>query len=281
MTVEHADGSTVLDLAYVEHRIIAGKPQHDPTGRLPATYVESDAEADTLEIVLADVPSGLRVELSYTIFADRPVVARSARIRNDGPAAIRLTGAMSLSLDLPDADWDLVQLSGGWARENHVVTRRLRPGRQSVGSDHGSSGHEHNPFIALRRAGDDRVRGRGRWFQPRLLGQLPGRGRGGHVRDRPRAARDQPDDLHVDARTRGGVHDTGGGDRLLRWRARGDERRLPRALSRAPRTRRLARRPATHPAQYLGRRLFRLRRGAAARDRERVARPRRRAVRAR
>ena len=151
LMVEHADGSTVLDLAYAEHRIVAGKPQHDPTGRLPATYVESDAEADTLEIVLADAPSGLRVELSYTIFADRPVVARSARIRNDGPAAIRLTGAMSLSLDFPDADWDLVQLSGGWARENHVVERRLRPGRQSVGSDHGSSGHEHNPFIALRR----------------------------------------------------------------------------------------------------------------------------------
>ncbi len=152
LMVEHGDGSTVLDLAYVEHRIVAGKPQHDPAGRLPATYVESDAEADTLEIVLVDAPSGLRVELSYTIFADRPVVARSARIHNDGPAAIRLTGAMSLSLDLPDADWDLVQLSGGWARETHVIESRLRPGRQSVGSDHGSSGHQHNPFVALRRA---------------------------------------------------------------------------------------------------------------------------------
>src|SRR6478672_1435531 len=119
LMVEHGDGSTVLDLAYVEHRIVAGKPQHDPAGRLPATYVESDDEADTLEIVLVDAPSGLRAELSYTIFADRAVVSRSARIHNDGPAAIRLAGAMSLSLDLPDADWDLVQLSGGWARENH------------------------------------------------------------------------------------------------------------------------------------------------------------------
>ena len=152
LTVELADGSTVLDLAYVEHRITAGKPARDAADRLPATYVESHDEADTLEIVLADAPSGLRVELSYTIFADRSVIARSARIRNEGAAAIRLTGAMSLVLDLPDADWELLQLSGGWARENHVVTTRLRPGRQSVGSDHGSSGHAHNPFIALRRA---------------------------------------------------------------------------------------------------------------------------------
>ena len=151
LTVELADGSTVLDLAYVEHRIVAGKPGRDAADRLPATYVEADGEADTLQIVLADAPSGLRVELSYTIFADRPVIARSARIRNDGAAAIRLTGAMSLALDMPDADWELLQLSGGWARETHVVTTRLRPGRQSVGSDHGSSGAQHNPFIALRR----------------------------------------------------------------------------------------------------------------------------------
>jgi alpha-galactosidase len=151
LTVELADGSTVLDLSYVEHRIVPGKPDRLAAGRLPATYVESDDEADTLAVVLADAPSGLTVELAYTIFADRPVIVRSALIRNDGAAAIRLTGAMSLALDLPDADWELLQLTGGWARETHVVTSRLRPGRQSIGSDHGSSGHQHNPFIALHR----------------------------------------------------------------------------------------------------------------------------------
>jgi alpha-galactosidase len=130
---------------------VPGKPARDAAGRLPATYVESDDEADTLVVVLADEPSGLIVELAYTIFADRPIIVRNAVIRNDGAATIRLTGAMSLALDLPDADWELLQLSGGWARENHVVTGRLRPGRQSIGSDHGSSGHQHNPFIALHR----------------------------------------------------------------------------------------------------------------------------------
>ena len=40
LTVELADGSTVLDLAYVEHRIVAGKPERDAADRLPATYVE-------------------------------------------------------------------------------------------------------------------------------------------------------------------------------------------------------------------------------------------------
>jgi len=58
---------------------------------------------------------------------------------------------MSLVLDLPGADWDLVHLGGSWARENHVRTRRLELGRQSISSSRGSSSHVHNPFVALRR----------------------------------------------------------------------------------------------------------------------------------
>ncbi len=152
LEVALADGSRVLDLRYASHRILAGKPAGAAgPGTLPATYVEAEDEADTLEVTLADASSGLSVVLSYSLFRDLPIVARSARIRNDGSDPIRLTTAMSAVLDLPDARWELVQLSGAWAREAHISTRRLRPGRQSVGSDRGSSSHQHNPFIALRR----------------------------------------------------------------------------------------------------------------------------------
>jgi alpha-galactosidase len=154
LTIEQADGSTVLQLEYVSHRIAAGKPalsgRPDLPG-LPSTYVEEAAEADTLEVILADRPSGAEVTLSYTIFRDLPAVARSARIRNGGGAPLRVTTAMSSSLDLPDAAWDFVQLSGAWARERHVVTRRLQSGRQSVASTIGSSSHQQNPFVVLAR----------------------------------------------------------------------------------------------------------------------------------
>ena len=150
--VELADGSGVLHPTYAGHRITSGKPVVPlGGGNLPVTYVESDDEADTLEVTLIDAPSGVVVDLSYTIFLDLPVVARSARIRNDGSATVRLTAAMSAALDLPDARWEFVQLSGTWAREAHITARQLRPGRQSVGSDRGASSHQHNPFIALQR----------------------------------------------------------------------------------------------------------------------------------
>jgi alpha-galactosidase len=148
LTIEQADGSSVLPLEYVSHRIFPGKAA---IPGLPSTYAEDEDEATSVEIQLADGPSGAEVTLSYTIFRDHPIVARRVRIRNGGAARLRITTAMSASLDLPDDDWTLVQLSGAWARERHVTERRLAPGRQSTGSLRGASGHEHDPSLILRR----------------------------------------------------------------------------------------------------------------------------------
>jgi alpha-galactosidase len=148
LVVEQPDGSTVVELAAAGHRPSPGKPA---IPGLPSTYVESDDEAETLEIDLADEVSGLVVTLVYTIFRDLPVVARGARIRNGGNGTIRLRTAMSASLDLPDAGWDLVHLAGSWGREREVRTRHLELGRQSISSARGASSHQHNPFVALRR----------------------------------------------------------------------------------------------------------------------------------
>jgi alpha-galactosidase len=148
LQVRHADGSTVLDLIYREHRIMPGKP---PLDGLPSTYVDDEAEAETVEILLTDGNSSLRVKLLTTIYADRPVVTRSMRVINDGSSDVNLTTAMSAVLDLPDPDWHLLQLTGAWARETHIVDAPLVPGTRAVRSQRGSSGHQQNPFILLRR----------------------------------------------------------------------------------------------------------------------------------
>src|SRR4029453_7130138 len=107
-------GSTVLELAAAGHRLTAGKPA---IPGLPPTYGEANAEAETPEINLADAPSRPGVTLVYTIFRALPIVARSVRFRNGGNGTLRLDAAMSASLDLPDAGWDLVHLSGMRRRE--------------------------------------------------------------------------------------------------------------------------------------------------------------------
>jgi alpha-galactosidase len=149
------DGSGAVALRYTGHAIAAGKPELDG---LPATYVEADDEADTLTVTLADPVTGLEAYLRFTIFAGRPVIARSATIRAT-TTALTLETAMSLVLDLPDADWTAVHLAGAWAREAHVMEAPLRPGRVAIASTRGASGAEHNPFLALRRASTDETAG--------------------------------------------------------------------------------------------------------------------------
>ena len=149
LVVEQPDGSTVLELAYTGHRILPGKPALDG---LPATYVEVDDEAETLEVDLRDARSGLVATLSYTIYRDLPVVTRSLRLQNDGDGPLTVRCAMSVTLDLADDDWVLVHLGGAWARERHLLERPLVLGRQSISSSRGSSSHVHNPFVMVRRS---------------------------------------------------------------------------------------------------------------------------------
>ena len=62
-----------------------------------------------------------------------------------------LNRAMSMSIDMPDADYQSLQLSGSWSRERYVKTRDLAPGITAISSMRGNSSHQHNPFLALKR----------------------------------------------------------------------------------------------------------------------------------
>lgn len=144
--VRFGDGSTVAAPTVRSYRIYPGKPALEG---LPATYTEYDGEADTLEIELADETGGLKIDLLYTAFRDRDVITRSARFQNCGNAEISILRALSMSADLPCAGYDMLQLSGAWARERHIYKRELAPGMQSVESRRGASSHQQNPFLAL------------------------------------------------------------------------------------------------------------------------------------
>lgn len=143
-----ADGSRLLDLQYQSHAVTPGKP---PIEGLPATYAEQDGEADTLTVTLADPLAGVTVTLFYTVFAQLPAIARHAEIACTGENPVLLDRAMSLCLDLPDSDYEMVELTGAWARERHVATRPLAEGVQAVYSLRGHSSHQFNPFLALKR----------------------------------------------------------------------------------------------------------------------------------
>jgi alpha-galactosidase len=153
-TITAGNGSTDALFTYVSHTIAPGKPVLEG---LPATYVEDASEAETLSITLHDEVLGADMVLSYTVYEGLPVLARSARIVNTGDAAFTIDSAMSISLDLPDADYDMMEFTGAWARERRPRRQALHPGTQSIYSMRGHSSQQFNPFLVLARpdAGED------------------------------------------------------------------------------------------------------------------------------
>lgn len=147
--LRQGNGSRITDFVYVSHQMLDGKPALEG---LPATYTEAQTDAKTLILTLRDAVTKVEVQLFYTIFTDWPVIARSNKVINQGRETCYLESLASLSLDLLDADFDWLQLSGAWARERHIKERPLQQGIQSIESTRGISSPHHNPFVALKRA---------------------------------------------------------------------------------------------------------------------------------
>lgn len=143
------NGSRIVDFVYDSHKIMNGKPKLD---NLPATYVEDECEAQTLLVTLVDQFINTKIILSYTIYENLPVITRNAKIENYGEQKIILNQAMSMSLDLPDKNYEMIELTGAWSRERSVKERKLEHGIQSIYSLRGCSSNNFNPFIALKRA---------------------------------------------------------------------------------------------------------------------------------
>lgn len=144
------DGSRNLQLVFENFRITPGKPS---LKGLPATYVEDEAQADTLAVTLTDPVQKVKAVLMYTAFRELDVITRSVQIINEGNGRVVLEKVLSANVDFETADYDFVTLPGAWGRERHIERTPLRSGIQSIESRRGASSHQDNPFLAL--AGKD------------------------------------------------------------------------------------------------------------------------------
>ena len=147
-SVTYPDGTKATECIYESHTISQGKKIL--TG-LPATYVLDNEEADTLEINMVDPHRKMRMVLSYTIFKGDGVLARSVQYINQGTEPVILNRALSACVDFPDSDFDLIQLSGAWAREKQIEKNPLIRGIHVIDSKRGASSVHHQPFVALTR----------------------------------------------------------------------------------------------------------------------------------
>lgn len=146
--IQQENGSRLSDFVFSDYKIIKGKPNLHP---LPHVYTENDDEMTTLIVTLKDALMGASLNLYYTIDEKRPVIMRSAVLTNEGTQTLNLDKVMSLSLDLPDSNYEMIELTGAWSRERHIKTRPLNHGITAIQSLRGTSSNNFNPFMALKR----------------------------------------------------------------------------------------------------------------------------------
>ena len=125
--IKLSNGTTVTDFRYYSHKIFKGK---NKLQGLPATYVENDIEAETLEITLNDSLANLKLILSYTVFEEYDAITRNVKVINDSNEEIDILRVLSANVDFNHSEFDFIQLSGAWARERHIVRTPLRSGGQ-------------------------------------------------------------------------------------------------------------------------------------------------------
>lgn len=148
LSIRKENGSGIFEFSFAGYRIYEGK---EGIPSLPAIYSNDGKDMETLEVTLTDTHTDTDVILYYTIVKDLPVIARHTRIVQRGKEKITLERAMSMNLDLPDSDYEMMELTGAWSRERHVEYRKLVTGVQSIYSMRGHSSHQFNPFICLKR----------------------------------------------------------------------------------------------------------------------------------
>ena len=146
LSVRTAQGCRICELVYTGHEIIDGKPG---LYGLPSTFPKEGAAAQTLEITCEDAYIGLKAVLCYSIFEDSDAVIRSVRLINESKEPLYIERVLSACMDMDDESFEMLTLTGSWARERHMTRCPAAYGKHTASSVRGCSSHQEHPFAAL------------------------------------------------------------------------------------------------------------------------------------
>lgn len=154
LRVRSQNGDSVTYFEYSGYEIIDGRK--DIPG-IPFASVQKDTQ--TLAIYLYDKLTECKLTLYYTVFSDCDVISRYFSLTNNSNEKVKIEKAMSLNLDLPGHNYDLISFYGMHNNERMLQRAPICYGNQRIMSRRGASSHQFNPFIALAEKGADEVQG--------------------------------------------------------------------------------------------------------------------------
>ncbi|MDV3427383.1 MAG: alpha-galactosidase [Bacillota bacterium] len=136
------DGTFVSDFVYISHHITDGCI---PMNTLPSAY----GGGQTLVITLKDTTCSITLDMYYTVFEKTNVITRRAVLTNESENPLIIRRMMSMMVDLPDENFCLLTLDGGWIKEAHLHKRPVEYGITVNSSNTGASSNRHNPGFIL------------------------------------------------------------------------------------------------------------------------------------
>ena len=152
----NSDGSRIFSGKVSSYKIYKGK--YCVKG-MPSLRAVSKDKVDTLEVHLKDEVTGVEVILGYSVFEEKDIITRTARLVNNGKAPVRLERLMSATVDYRDSDYDLIYFSGRHMMERGFNRVAVENGIHSIGSTRGTSSHQYNPFAIICGKNTDEDRG--------------------------------------------------------------------------------------------------------------------------
>lgn len=145
ISVTHGNGSCALDLRFQEYHILKGKYR---IPGLPAVYA-GEEDAETLEIVLKDTATDVKVILKYGVLEKEDVITRSVVVENQGKTPVTLNRVHSLCMDIPYGEWEWIHFHGRHTKERQAERAELIHGIEESSSGRGMSSHQQNPTFLL------------------------------------------------------------------------------------------------------------------------------------
>lgn len=140
-----SDGSTTLDFVFSKYEVLDEKPVFET---LPLSY-DDEGDSDTLRVTLKDKNHGFTLELYYTAFFSKNVIARSAVFINSSNENVVLKRAMGALIDFPKDGYRITSFHGGWANEMNRRDLILTGGKFVNSSFTGTSSSRSNPLVLM------------------------------------------------------------------------------------------------------------------------------------
>ena len=158
------DGSRASDFRYHQHKIYSGKYCLEG---LPSFYIETAdsfynddrdlnkadnlSNVETLEIILKDKYEELYLHLYYAVFPEFDIITRASKVINRTKETLYILKQDSACVDFPAGDFEILHFAGRHIRERQTSVSKLNNSIFQIRSSRGSSSHQHNPSVILKR----------------------------------------------------------------------------------------------------------------------------------